>query len=335
MVFRVTAFDVAQRAGVTQPTVSRALNGSPKVSDETRAKVLLAAQELGYVINQNATRLRRGETMTLAVVLIGRAGESATETNPFYFSLLGSVAAAAAARGYNLLVSFQDSPENFFGQYDDARQADGMIVIGTTQNPEAWAYFRGLDRPEKAWVCWGAPDDDLRWVRSENEGGGRIAARYLLQSGRKQPVFIGARASQQRQFGERYTGFAEELGASGVDAPAIDVDESLSREEQGVEAVRALLQSGQLFDGIFAACDLTALGVLRALTESGISVPERVSVIGFDGIRAGNYSAPPLTTIEPDFQQAGDLLVQNVLNRIAGEPLAQRRVPVQLVKRGS
>ena len=76
MAFRVTAFDVAQRAGVTQPTVSRALNGSPKVSQETRAKVLQAAEELGYVINQNATRLRRGETMTLAVVLIGRAGES-------------------------------------------------------------------------------------------------------------------------------------------------------------------------------------------------------------------------------------------------------------------
>ncbi|MCC6477919.1 LacI family DNA-binding transcriptional regulator [Sphingorhabdus sp.] len=335
MAFRVTAFDVAQRAGVTQPTVSRALNGSPKVSDETRARVLEAAQELGYVINQNATRLRRGETMTLAVVLIGRAGESATETNPFYFSLLGSVAAAAAARGYNLLVSFQDSPTNFFGQYDDARQADGMIVIGTTQNPEAWAYFRGLDRPEKAWVCWGAPDDDLRWVRSENEGGGRIAARYLLDAGRRHPVFIGARASQQRQFGERYAGFAEELNKSDIVPPAIDVDEGLSREEQGVEAVRSLLQSGQRFDAIFAACDLTALGVLRALSESGISVPEQVSVIGFDGIRAGNYSSPPLTTIEPDFQQAGDLLVQNVLNRIAGEPLTLRRVPVHLVKRGS
>ncbi len=335
MAFRVTAFDVAQRAGVTQPTVSRALNGSPKVSDETRARVLEAAQELGYVINQNATRLRRGETMTLAVVLIGRAGESATETNPFYFSLLGSVAAAAAARGYNLLVSFQDSPTNFFGQYDDARQADGMIVIGTTQNPEAWAYFRGLDRPEKAWVCWGAPDDDLRWVRSENEGGGRIAARYLLDAGRRHPVFIGARASQQRQFGERYAGFAEELNKADIVPPAIDVDEGLSREEQGVEAVRSLLQSGQRFDAIFAACDLTALGVLRALAESGVSVPEQVSVIGFDGIRAGNYSSPPLTTIEPDFQQAGDLLVQNVLNRIAGEPLTLRRVPVHLVKRGS
>jgi DNA-binding LacI/PurR family transcriptional regulator len=172
-------------------------------------------------------------------------------------------------------------------------------------------------------------------VRSENEGGGRIAARYLLEAGRKHPVFIGARASQQRQFGERYEGFAEELRSAGLTAPAIEVDESLSREEQGVEAVRTMLQSGQPFDGIFAACDLTALGVLRALSESGITVPERVSVIGFDGIRAGNYSSPPLTTIEPDFEQAGGLLVQNVLNRIAGEPLTQRRVPVQLVRRGS
>jgi len=332
---RVTAFDVAQRAGVTQPTVSRALNGSPKVSDETRARVIEAARELGYVINQNATRLRRGETLTLAVVLIGRAGESPTETNPFYFSLLGSIAAAAAAQGYNLIVSFQDSPDNFFGQYDDARQADGMIVIGTTQNAEAWDYFRGLDHPGKAWVCWGAPDDDLRWVRSENEGGGRIAARYLLECGRKMPVFIGARASQQRQFGERFDGFVEELAKSGIEPLFVDVDENLSREEQGVKAVAELLDSGRPFDSIFAACDLTALGILRELAGRGVSVPNDVSVIGFDGIRAGNYSSPPLTTIEPEFDQAGALLVQNVLNRIAGQPLTERRVPVHLVKRGS
>jgi DNA-binding LacI/PurR family transcriptional regulator len=335
MTQHVTAFDVAQRAGVTQPTVSRALNGSPKVSAETRARVMQAAEELGYVINQNATRLRRGETRTLAVVLIGRLGESAAQTNPFYFSLLGSVAAAAAAQGYNLLVSFQASPDEFFGQYDNARQADGMIVIGTTQNPEAWDYFRGLDRPEKAWVCWGAPDDDLRWVRSENEGGGRIAARHLIDRGCKKPLFIGARTSQQRQFGERYNGFAEEVSAAGIDPVVIDVDERLSREEQGVEAVRGLIKSERSFDGIFAACDLTALGALRALAEARISVPDQVSVIGFDGIRAGTYSAPPLTTIEPDFELAGELLVQNVLNRIADEPITERRVPVRLVERVS
>ena len=335
MQVRVTAFDVAQRAGVTQPTVSRALSGSPKVSDETRARVIEAARELGYVINQNATRLRRGETLTLAVVLIGRAGESPTETNPFYFSLLGSIAAAAAAQGYNLIVSFQDSPDNFFGQYDDARQADGMIVIGTTQNAEAWEYFRGLDHPGKAWVCWGAPDDELRWVRSENEGGGQIAARYLLGCGRSAPAFIGARASQQRQFGERYDGFVDELAKSGIKPLFVVVDENLSREEQGVKAVAALIESGQHFDAIFAACDLTALGILRELANRGVSVPGDVSVIGFDGIRAGNYSSPPLTTIEPEFDQAGALLVQNVLNRIAGQPVTERRVPVHLVKRGS
>lgn len=335
MQVRVTAFDVAQRAGVTQPTVSRALSGSPKVSDETRARVIEAARELGYVINQNATRLRRGETRTLAVVLIGRAGESPMETNPFYFSLLGSIAAAAAAQGYNLIVSFQDSPANFFGQYDDARQADGMIVIGTTQNAEAWEYFRGLDHPGKAWVCWGAPDDELRWVRSENEGGGQIAARYLLECGRSAPAFIGARASQQRQFGERYDGFVDELAKSGIEPLFVDVDENLSREEQGVKAIASLVKSGQHFDSIFAACDLTALGILRELPTHGIEVPRDVSVIGFDGIRAGNYSSPPLTTIEPEFDQAGALLVQNVLNRISGQPLTERRVPVHLVKRGS
>jgi DNA-binding LacI/PurR family transcriptional regulator len=332
---RATAFDVAQLAGVTQPTVSRALRGSPNVSNETRARVIAAAQELNYVPDANAASLRGGETNTLALVIICRPGEAPTHVNPFYFSLMGSVAASASLAGYKVLVSFQDSQGNFSGGYDDARQADGMIVIGTTQNMAAWEYFRSIDYDGKAWACWGSPFDELGWVRSDNAEGGRIATDHLVAGGRRKIVFIGSRTSLQRQFDERYQGYEAAMIAHGLSPVLVEVDEAMNREEQGAVAVRQMVASGMEFDGIFAACDLMALGVLRSLEDAGIAVPSQVGVVGFDGIRAGSYTTPALTSVEPDYAVAGDLLVKAVLARLRGTDLPDRRVPVQLLVRNS
>ncbi|HBM71033.1 MAG TPA: LacI family transcriptional regulator, partial [Erythrobacter sp.] len=113
----VTSIDVAERAGVSQSTVSRALSGSETITEATRRRVELAAEELGYQVNARAAGLRRGETGTIAIVVIGRDGQGPAAINPFYYSLLGSTCAAAAERGYEALVSFQAQPEEFFGHY--------------------------------------------------------------------------------------------------------------------------------------------------------------------------------------------------------------------------
>ena len=128
---RVTSIDVAERAGVSQSTVSRALSGSETITEATRRRVELAAEQLGYHVNARAAGLRRGETGTIAIVVIGREGQGPAAINPFYYSLLGSTCAAAAERGYEALVSFQARAEEFFGHYVARRQADGVVVIGT------------------------------------------------------------------------------------------------------------------------------------------------------------------------------------------------------------
>src|SRR3546814_4550903 len=110
---RPTSFDVAERAGVSQSTVSRALRNSPGVNAETRARVSAAARELGYVVDRHASSLRLKSSETIALVTICRPGEDRSAINPFYFALLGSIAAATSARGFNLLVSFQESAANF------------------------------------------------------------------------------------------------------------------------------------------------------------------------------------------------------------------------------
>jgi len=332
---RITSFDVAAEAGVSQSTVSRALAGDPVVSEATRQRVHAAAAKLNYHVDENAARLRTGKTGTLAVVVICRAGENLKDFNPFYYVLLGSICAAASRRGHETLVSFQDLPERLWGLYQEQRKADGLIVIGTSENPEAWDYFRKLSTQGAHMVCWGAPYDDLDWVRSDNRAGAALAVRHLAEAGYRRIVCIASETSPQRQFKERYDGYAEAMRELGHAPRLAPIEKGLSREEQGRRAAAALIASGAAFDGIFAVCDEIALGALHALREHGVDVPGEVGLVGFDGIRAGAHASPPLTTIEPDFATAGLLLVDRLLHVLAGTPGASARAPVRLVQRGS
>ncbi len=338
--FRVTSFDVAAEAGVSQSTVSRALAGDPVVSEATRLRVAEAARKLNYFVDNNAARLRTGKTGTLAVVVICRPDEDRKDLNPFTYALLGSICAAASARGYETLVSFQDGPANLSGRYEEQRKADGLIVIGTTQNGPAWDYYRDLGRSSEDgagmhWVCWGSPYDELEWIRSDNHEGARLATGHLIERGCGKIACIGSLDSLQRQFKERYDGYAERMERAGLEPWLVEIEHGLSREEQGRRAARALLASGRPCDAIFAVCDEIALGALRELTELGIKVPQRIALIGFDGIRASANAMPPLSTVQPDFTAAGDLMVDKLLAAIAGESHEQRRVPVTLVVRES
>lgn len=330
---RPTSFDVAERAGVSQPTVSRALSGSPAIADATRRKVIEAAEALGYFVDERAARLRRGSTGTLAVVVICREGDSASSINPFAYALLGSVCVAASERGFETLVSFQAREGAFFGHYQEQGRADGLVVIGTTTNAAAWEHFRGLDADGRRVAYWGSPFDELDWVRSDNRAAGRLAARHLLAQGYSRPCFLGALNTPQMQFTERYEGYAEGMQAAGLEPCLAPTVNAASREEEGRRAARRLIERGDDVDAVFAACDAMALGALEAFAAADIAVPQQVGVMGFDDLVAGRFSRPPLTTIAPDPAEAGAALVEAVLDD--GEVKARRRVPVKLVKRGS
>ncbi|WP_245647651.1 LacI family DNA-binding transcriptional regulator [Novosphingobium lentum] len=334
-VIPVTMFDVADAAGVNQSTVSRALAGDTSISQATRLRIADAAERLGYVANQNAVRLRTGRTGTLAVVVVCRAEEGSRDINPFYFALLGSVCAAASAKGYETLVSFHDGPGPATARYVERGQADGLIVIGTTENRAAWSEFRQRADGGVPTICWGSPFDELEWVRSDNASGARLATEHLIAQGYRRIACVGSHVSPQRQFTERYEGFVAAMRDAGLEPAFQSIEEGLPREEQGRRAAAALVEGGTAFDAIYVVCDLIALGVLDELRRRDIAVPGRVGVAGFDGIRHGAHASPPLTTVEPAFSEAGDMLVDGLLQILQGQSPGRQRVPVALIVRGS
>src|SRR3546814_296095 len=230
---RPTSFDVAERAGVSQSTVSRALRNSPGVNAETRARVAAAARELGYVVDRHASSLRLKSSETIALVTVCRPGEDRSAINPFYFALLGSIAAATSARGFNLLVSFQESAANFRADFVASGLADAMIVIGTTSNRAAWNFFAEAQASGFGFTCWGSPGDPFHWMRSDNDVGGRLAAQHLIASGRRRLAFVGPQRSPQRQFDERRDGFTAAARAGGVTPILVEPPAAPDRHAQG------------------------------------------------------------------------------------------------------
>src|SRR5690349_3365040 len=130
MAEKPTSFDIAFLAGVSQPTVSRALRGSPVVSLETRKRIEEIARQLNYRVDKNASNLRSQHSHTLALLLFEDPTLDDSQINPFFLSMLGSITRASARQGYDLLISFQQLSGNFRQDYEDSRKADGIILLG-------------------------------------------------------------------------------------------------------------------------------------------------------------------------------------------------------------
>src|SRR4030095_9579423 len=127
---KTTSIDIAYLAGVSQPTVSRALRGSPMVSEETRRRIETIAQQLNYKVDKNASNLRCQHSNTLALLFFEDPTPDDSQINPFFLSMLGSITRACALRGYDLLISFQQLSTDWQADYEDSNKADGLILLG-------------------------------------------------------------------------------------------------------------------------------------------------------------------------------------------------------------
>lgn len=332
-----TSFDIAYLAGVSQPTVSRALRGDRSVSVATREKIEKIARELNYTVDKNASSLRTQRSSTIALLFFEDPTPDDSMINPFFLAMLGSITRAAGARGLDLLISFQRMEDDWHTRYQDSHRADGLILLGYGDYTLYEQRLEELARQGTHFVRWGSVLDDNigATIGSDNVGAGRIAGEHLLDRGRRRIAFLGQADEHYPEFAGRYLGLCAALEAAGIAPdPSLKVD-ALSGEEEGYSAMRRLLGAGAQFDAVFAASDLIAIGAMRALAEAGRSVPGDVAVIGFDNIPAAALTAPPLTTVMQDMRGAGEALLEALCEQIEGGAAQSRTLPATLVTRAS
>ena len=335
---KVTSFDIAYRAGVSQSTVSRAMSGSPLVSEETRQQILQIAREMNYTVDKSASNLRKQHSATMAVLIFEDPTIDDSLINPFFLTLLGSIIKSGAQHNYDVLMSFQNADTDWHAVYQDSNKADGLLLLGYGDYVASRQILERLEQSGTRFVRWGDVEADAPGVSigSDNRQGGRDAVEHLIAGGCTRIAFLGDASAHRPEFRDRYLGYRDALKAHGIERdPELHVSVLDSLEELGERAVEQLLDSGASFDAVFAASDLLAIGAIHALQARGLRVPEDVAVVGFDDIAVARYSQPPLTTVRQNTKIAGELMVDTLVRSLRGEAVESQRLASELVVRGS
>lgn len=334
---RPTSFDIAALAGVSQPTVSRALNGSRSVSAETRARVLAAAEQLHYKVDKNASGLRKQRSGTIALLFFEENSTEDAGINPFYLSMLGHMVRKCAAHGYDLLISFQQLSADWHVDYEDSRKADGIVLLGYGDYLEYTPKLEQLVARGTHFVRWGSASEVNIGVTigSDNEQGGFEATNHLLNLGRSKIGFVGTANPAYPEFMERWSGYCRALRSRGMEPdPRLRVDAE-PVEEAGRSAIATLSRRNADFDGLFIASDLAAIGAMHALQGLGRNIPADVALVGFDDLPAASLASPSLSTVKQDSRRAGEALIEALIGAIEDGQMESQSLPCKLVVRES
>ena len=337
MKHRPTSRDIADAAGVSQATVSRALRDSPLVRPETRRRIIEIARSLNYRVDRSAAGLRTRHSRTLALLLFEETMTDGSQINPFFLNLLSSITSAAAARHYDVLVSFQQLSRDWAARYEASNRADGLILLGYGDYVDYAKKLAQLERAGAHFVLWGPVVDGQPGVSvgCDNVNGGAIAARHLLGHSRRRVAFIGSVGANCPEFSARGEGSRAAHEQAGIEAdPALRID-AVTSVSAGHAAVRRLMERGIDFDAVVAASDLIAFGALRALRDAGLEVPGDVAVVGFDDIPAASWVRPTLTTVRQDTSRAGEELVKAAINLVENDKARGVKLEPLLVVRES
>ncbi|MEU2660094.1 LacI family DNA-binding transcriptional regulator [Streptomyces sp. NPDC007325] len=334
---RPTLEEVAARAGVGRGTVSRVINGSPKVSEQAKAAVEKAVAELGYVPNRAARALAGSRTD--AVALVVPETEARLFAEPYFLDIIRGVSSELAAADKQLLLTLirSDQERQRFEQYLAAQRVDGVLLVSVHADDPLPDQVRALGLPA---VLNGRrrEDEPVAFVDSDNTGAGRTAVAHLAAGGRTRVATItgpldmyGARC--------RLDGYREGLAEAGLAADDALVATGDFTEEGGRRAMRELLDRAPDLDAVFAASDVMAAGARAVLREAGRRVPDDVALVGVDDSAVARLMDPPLTSVRQPIEEMGRTMAQLLLAEIAGpsEPDDQprRMLPTELVVRAS
>lgn len=323
--------DVAREAGVSTATVSRALRGLPNVAEPTRRRVLDSARRLGYRISRTASGLATGRTGTVAIV-VPNAGRW------FFGQVIDNMAKVLRTAGLDLLLysmDDDDARERFFHELPVHGRADAIVVLCIPlRTPEAEA-LGSLGVPVSLLGCeW----PGFGSVRIDDELGTRLAVRHLLNLGHERIAIICGDEPAQLGFttpATRLSAYRETLREAGVEPRHEWEAPGHFTMAGGATAMNHLLAAGSPPTAVFAMSDEMAAGALRSLRRHGLSAPDDMSVVGFDGHELADLL--DLTTVSQDVALQGIEIAELTLSLLdgLGEVPQDRIMPVRLVVRSS
>lgn len=329
----MTIKDLARETGYSVGTISRVLNNHPNVSDKAKKTVLEAVKRSGFILNTSARDLKQQQSENILVIVKGNSNE-------LFASLVEAVQALFMDTKYTLVTDFLDEEDNEVlraRQLCNNKKPRGILFFGGNSKN----FQEDFDKIEVPCVlvtnnATELAFDNLSSVSTDDCMAAQCAVDYLLDSGHKQIALIGGTsASDTSRF--RRIGWEKAHLSRGMKleecGPHIGGRYSF---RGGYEAMDQLLQRGIKVSAVFAMADVMAIGVISAISDHGLKVPEDISVVGFDGLQIGEYYCPKLTTIEQNVEQLAKRGYEMLIERIEEEaPARHETVPFRLNQRQS
>lgn len=311
-----TIQDVANKAGVSTMTVSRAFNDPNKVKQKTRDKIMAIAKEINFHPSSVARSLAKKCTNIIFVYI----PKGLFSTEQFVSQTVTAIGERLGESGYSFLLG-RKLPEG--------ESFDGVIMMGLSRDEEKDVlHAKTIDKPI---VLYGNSDDFDAWVDVDNYSGEYAAVEYLISKNRKNIAVVAA-PQKMRYAEERLKGYKDCLKEHGFSVSEDMIAIGEVNENGGYLAAKGLLEKNINIDAFACATDTMAIGVIRALKEGGYKIPEDVAVIGFDGFGHENVVTPKLTTVRQPLFEAGVKLADTLLSVIEGGALQRIKILPTLIK---
>jgi len=320
-------FDVARLAGVSHQTVSRVLNGLPNVRPATKERVDQAIAQLRYSPSPAARALVTRRTRTIGLITPG-----ISDHGPVSIAMHFNLAARQARYNVETVSTVDSDPDTVRSAVEGLLRQRVDAIVAVVTDFGVLELVRGLDITIPVVASASTPRRSPRVVSIDQYRGARAAVRHLVELGHTHIYHLSGPATAPDS-GERIRGWRDELSVHALEAPDLLV--GAWTPESGYRVGLTLdLEPGA---AVFASNDLSALGLLSALRERGLRVPDDVSVVGFDDVPESEYFTPPLTTVRQDFAALGRQMMQKVLLALeeAEDETVDTPLPTQLVVRES
>ena len=316
--------DVAKLANVSPATVSRVMNGTAKVDDEKKERVLRAIKETGFVPNEVARSLFRKSAKTIGLVI-------PSIENPFFTQLASAIEKEADANGYRVILYNTDSnfeKEKTALQMLASTNADGIILARIDE--KLLPYVEATNIPVVITDSQFLGGKDITYVYSDHYQGGRLATEHLIDCGCKKIVCIKG-VQTIASANARYRGYHDVCTEHGREERIINCDYDF---HNGLRAAEELLEKYPDVDGIVATNDMVAISIYKILKKNNISVPEQVQLVGFDDIEIAAIMTPELTTIRQEIKTIGKKAAELIIFDSNKETEETNYIfPVKLIER--
>lgn len=305
-----TIKDVAKLAGVSTTTVSHVINKTRFVAEDTTKAVWDAVSALRYSPSAVARSLKVNTTKSVGMIIT-------TSEAPYFAEIVLAVEAYCYQQGYSLfLCNTQNEFEKIQNHLDMLvqKRVDGVLVMCSEYNENSLELFNGTNIPMVV-MDWGPSDNKNDRIIDHSFEGGYLAARHLIDNGHKEIAMISGYLIKTTAKA-RFDGFLKAMKEAAIEVRPEWVLENDFEPEGGYESMNNLLKLEKLPTAVICGCDAMALGVISAITEKGLSVPQDISVIGYDNIHSSRFYAPPLTTIHQSKTRLGQMALDLLLERI-------------------